>query len=294
MHDLLAKAAGKLARSVIFSRARLLFVQNQQNFNLPLGKWDKLTIGLYLVLSDYGEGKFPPKYLDEDAAYAAEKQYRRALGGCSQQAIAEAELRKPFWFGRSARKYLGDFIRVIANLERLGLKPPARVLELGCGAGWMSELLATTGLEVVGATLSEVDVADARKRIGSLDAKGLRSSLSFEVAPMESVAETLGRRGYFDAVIVYEALHHVHDWKRSLASARECLRPGGWLLICSEPNRIHLFSSYRVARLSNTHEVGFSHKDLVAGLREVGFVRVERLGTWLHLGIRPHWLAAQK
>ena len=68
--------------------------------------------------------------------------------------------------------------------------------------------------------------------------------------PMESVADFLQDKEVlpFDVVFVFEALHHAYDWHQSLKSAFECLKPGGWLIICNEPNLIHTFVSYRIAK----------------------------------------------
>ncbi len=52
---------------------------------------------------------------------------------------------------------------------------------------------------------------------------------------MEEVAEKVGPRNYYEVVYVFEALHHAFDWRQAIQSSFECLRPGGWLLICQEP-----------------------------------------------------------
>jgi len=213
-------------------------------------------------------------------------------------------MQKPFWNAQATATYLSEYARLRHHLHALGLEPPARLLELGCGTGWMAEFLAATGYDVLGTSLVPEDVEDARKRIPSLQAKGLKPSLRFEVAPMETVAEVVcpaapkpgdgGPRSQFDGVFVYEALHHAFDWRKSLISAGDCLRPGGWLLICGEPNLVHTFSSYRVAKLSNTHEIGFSRGELMRHLRASGYQQVRYLSTPFHFWSKHHWLCAQK
>jgi hypothetical protein len=111
-------------------------------------------------------------------------------------------------------------------------------------------------------------------------------------APMESVADHV-RHG-FDVAFVYAAFHHAFDWRRTLNSVSSTLRPGGWFLICNEPNVLHTAISYRVAKLSNTHEVGFSRSELVRELRRSGFADVRIFQNHFHLWIREHWLAARK
>lgn len=102
-----------------------------------------------------------------------------------------------------------------------------------------------------------------------LEAKGLSPAFKFVAAPMESVHKAVAT-GSFDAAFVYEALHHAFDWREAIRSAHACLRDGGWFLICNEPNVLHTCISYRVAKLSNTHEIGFRKSALVGELQKTG------------------------
>lgn len=282
-----------LAHSPILARGRRLYAENAANWSIPLSKIGKLEAGLFLILDDYAKGVFPPTFSDQAAAYAAEAAYRSATGMPAEKAT-EIQMRKPFWDAKSTAGYLGDYVRLANHLQSLGLNPPARLLELGCGTGWTAEFLATTGFDVTGTSLVQEDIDDARKRIDSLRAKGLKCSLRFEAAPMESVSEAVGPRSYYDGVFVFEALHHAFDWRQSLRSAQECLKPGGWLLICGEPNLVHTFSSYRIARLSNTHEIGFSRGELMHQLRDSGFADVRYLSPFMHFWTKHHWICGRK
>jgi SAM-dependent methyltransferase len=111
---------------------------------------------------------------------------------------------------------------------------------------------------------------------------------------MEEVDEAVRELPPFDAVFVFEALHHAFAWREAIDAAYRCLRPGGWLLLCDEPNWLHIFISYRVARLSNTHEVGFTRGQLTGQMREAGFREIVIARNRFHFLLRAHWLAAQK
>ena len=291
--SVLQKAAGALAVSPLLSRGRRLFAENSRDWNLPLSKLDKLCAGAWLILDDYSRGVFPPQFLDQQKAYQAEKDYRFSIPGMSAAEVARNNMAKPFWFGAGGRNYLSHFNQLAAGLERAGVKPPAKILELGCGGGWMAEFLATMGFDVCGTTISEDDIADADRRIKSLEAKGLSPALQFVAAPMESVHKAVAA-GSFDAAFVYEALHHAFDWREAVRSSFACVKSGGWLLICNEPNVLHTCVSYRVAKLSNTHEIGFSKSELEAELRKTGFRKIVSTGAKLHCWFRPGWLLAQK
>lgn len=290
---MMRRLAGWLANSRLLRRGKAVYAQNCRDWDMPLSKVDKLLSGAYLILNDYSTGAFPPTFQDQAAAYAAEVNFRSTLPGVDSQAVRDVEMRKPFWFGRSA-EYLAAFTDVMRALEQQGIAPPARLLELGCGTGWMAEFLATAGFDVTGTSIAPADIEDARTRVDSLRAKNLDASLRFEVAAMETVHEVLGTERRYDAVFVFEALHHAFDWRATIRSAYQCLGPGGVLLICNEPNVLHTLIAYRVARLSNTHEVGFRKGSLLRELRRTGFASAESLRSPFHFWVSPHWIAARK
>ena len=282
-----------MAKSPLLKRGKDLFAKNSQNWNMPLSKFEKLSAGSWLILEDYSKGIFPPKFLDQQKAYQAEKDCHLTLPGVAVADTMRSGMVKPFWFGKTGRNYLADFNRLTTFLQKTRLKPPAQLLELGCGSGWTAEFLATMGFSICGTTISEDSVADASLRIRSLEAKGLSPALRFLAVPMESVHTAVAQNS-FDAVYVYEALHHAFDWRESLRSSIRCLKDDGWLLICSEPNILHTCISYRVAKISNTHEIGFGKNELIKELKKTGFKNVKSVGPKLHFWFRHHWLLAQK
>lgn len=288
------KLAGLLAASPLFASARCLWHENRQNWNLPLSRLQKLSVGSYLVLQDYHDGLFPPRDRSRAEVYAGELDYHDVLPGMSPADVATGELRKPWWFGAPARKYLGDLRRLIGAFERRGIAPPQKILELGCGGGWMAETLAVMGFQVVATTINPRDIEAAQKRVAGLAAREIPARLEFRTTAMESAADVVGADAPFDAVFVYEALHHSYDWREALASAQQCLRAGGWLFVMNEPALVHTLVAYRVARLSRTHEIGFRPGQVVRHLRQTGFDRVDYVQNRCHLFLRPFSLAAQK
>lgn len=287
------RLAEVLARSPLLARGQRLFAANERDWNLPLTKLEKLQAGLYVILRDYRLGHFPPARAGRETSVAAETSYRHSLPGVDQSAVNEMFMRKPFWTG-VLRQHLGAYIEVAEALEQLNVRPPQRILELGCGPGWMAEMLALQGYDVVGTSLVDADIELAERRRAAIAAKGLAPTLAFRATPMEEVDVVVADGARFDAVVVYEALHHAFDWQRTIEASHRCLRDGGWLVLCSEPNRVHTFAAYRAARLSGTREIGFSRRELTAQMRRVGFRRVAVLKHRLHLGVRSHWLAAQR
>ncbi|WP_009632514.1 class I SAM-dependent methyltransferase [Synechocystis sp. PCC 7509] len=286
--------AKTLSSSVFLSRGRSLWELNQQNWELPLTKIEKLLVGMYVILEDYSQGKFPPRFDDQKLAHDAEIAYRFSLPGLTEFDVADSEIRKPFWFGSATGKYLTDFINLVFVLEKLQISPPQKLLELGCGTGWMSEFLALMKFEVMATSISPHDIRDAQTRIKSLEAKNLKPNLEFIVSSMETVAESVQNQGLFDTVLVFEALHHAYDWRKAINSSYSCLKSGGWLLVCNEPNFFHTAVSYRIAKLSNTHEIGFKRSELIHHLKQTGFQDIQIMKNKMDWLVKPHWIAAQK
>ncbi|MGH3028933.1 MAG: class I SAM-dependent methyltransferase, partial [Gaiellaceae bacterium] len=119
---------------------------------------------------------------------------------------AELWLRtKPFSAppGRELVECLRVFSHIVAQLD-LGVR--AQVLDVGCGPGWLSELLARCGYAVTGVDVSEDMVGIARERIAAIDApigQGVEPLAEFHAMPVLD----LPWRNRFDAAVLYDAMH---------------------------------------------------------------------------------------
>jgi SAM-dependent methyltransferase len=294
----LQRFAGWLSSSILFRRARSLWATNSEKWDLPLSKWEKLLIGCYITLKDYGTGLFPPKFVDQALVYQNEIDFHVSLPGYSGADVDRAEAAKPFWGASAAGRYLRDFCRIQSILEHHGVRPGNRLLELGCGSGWMAEFLALAGYRVVGTSISPYDIALANQRAAGLKCREIPGSVTYDVkfltSPMESIDTAPGCRNAFDAAYVYEALHHAFDWRTTLRATANTLKPGGCLLIAGEPNRLHTLISYRVAKLAKTHEIGFARRELIRELKASGFCSIEVLAPKINDWVTHHWILARK
>jgi SAM-dependent methyltransferase len=289
----LRRIAGALAGLPLFSRARRLAEKNRADWNLALSRADNLLICSYLILSDYAAGHFPPAHLDQATAYENEMQYGHALGGVSKEEFQAKEMRKPFWDANAADKYLNGFVRLLRLFESLGVAPGSRVLEMGCGSGWMAEFFALTGYDIVATTIAPADGPAVGSRATALRAKGVTSDLVFKLSPMESVDQVVELNS-FDAAYVHQALHHAYNWKAVLSAAFRTLKPGGWMIIADEPNVLHTFTSYRMGKLSGTREVGMSRRQIIRCLRDSGYREVRTISPRFDDRLHPLWIAARK
>jgi 2-polyprenyl-3-methyl-5-hydroxy-6-metoxy-1,4-benzoquinol methylase len=291
---ILRKIANALAFSPLFAHARAVWECNRVDWNLPLSKFEKISVGTHLILRDYADGVFPPAFPDRRSAYDAEINMKFSLPGYDSKDVTDDSMRKPFQYGPLLKRAMSNFMGLVECLQRLGIRPPQKILELGCGYGWMSEALALMRFEVVGTSISPHEIRDAQTRLPALQAMGLGVELEYRASPMEKVERAVADRIPFDAVFVCTALHHAFDWREALQAGHRCLKPGGWLIIANEPNVLHTLISYRVAKLAHTHEIGLSHAALTAHLRRIGFRGVRCMRNRPGFFVRHHWLAARK
>ncbi|MBN1131322.1 MAG: class I SAM-dependent methyltransferase [Chitinispirillaceae bacterium] len=109
--------------------------------------------------------------------------------------------------------------------------PPARVLECGCGTGWLSYFLARKGYEVVGQDCS----ADA---IRLAEENPVFIKTAETVRFICSDFESLNYENEFDAVLFYASLHHSEDEKKAIECAYRALKKNG-VFLAFEPSIGH-------------------------------------------------------
>ncbi len=98
----------------------------------------------------------------------------------------------------------------------------ARVLDLGCAGGFLSEALARRGARVTGLDPAERAIAAARSHAA---AEGL--AIRYEVGSGEDMPFA---DAAFDAVVCVDVLEHVADLDAVLGEVHRVLRPGGRFL----------------------------------------------------------------
>ncbi len=96
----------------------------------------------------------------------------------------------------------------------------ARVVDLGCGNGYVTHRLADAGYDVVGIDTSEDGIVAARKAY---------PDVRFEVASVYDDALAAG--GPADAVVALEVGEHLFYPKKLFEKARALLRDGGVLIV---------------------------------------------------------------
>ncbi len=168
-----------------------------------------------------------------------------------------------------------------ALLSLAGEVAGKRVLDVGCAAGHLAELLLERGAHVTGIDRSPVMARLARERCGHSADGPARFHQADLADPLDFLPD-----GSFDLVTASLVLHYLEDWGPPLGELRRVLRPGGALVISvHHPGEDwHWFdrSDYFVTELltdewtigDRAHRVRFYRRPLswsFAALRESGF-----------------------
>jgi 2-polyprenyl-6-hydroxyphenyl methylase/3-demethylubiquinone-9 3-methyltransferase len=159
----------------------------------------------------------------------------------------------------------------------ISLLPPAplRILDLGCGNGWLTHWLREQSYEVVGVDPSASGVALARQTY---------PQITFHAVPATPDLLRKIQDDPFDLVISTEVVEHCYAPRNWAAACYNSLRPGG-ALICSTPYHGYLknltlaltgkLDAHFTALWDGGHIKFWSRTTLSQLLGEVGFVDLQ-------------------
>ena len=142
---------------------------------------------------------------------------------------------KPFEASAGNITYYQELYQVLNLLEAMDVPQRGRILEVGSGSGWVTEMLLGLGFEVDAIEPSEDMIQIAQERIASRAhhptvnlSRARFYPLNLEECPLpDDIA---------DAILFHESLHHVIDEEKGLAQCFRVLAPGGVLGVSGDSN----------------------------------------------------------
>lgn len=183
-------------------------------------------------------------------------------------------------------------VRLAYIAERTRLQG-ARVLDVGCGGGILSESLARAG-----AAVTAIDLAPAVLEVARLHLLESGLQVDYRETSVEALAAAGGDP--FDAVTCLEMLEHVPDPASTISACADLLRPGGRLFLSTLNRTPQAFAAAivgaeHVLRLlpRGTHHYAqfIRPSELAADLRAAGLMLEDLRGIGYNPLTRNAWLS---
>jgi 2-polyprenyl-3-methyl-5-hydroxy-6-metoxy-1,4-benzoquinol methylase len=162
--------------------------------------------------------------------------------------------RHPWWKARAEL--------TLAMLNRLGIRAPARVLDVGCGWGITLEALEKHGYQAAGVDIS-------RRMLEQLD----RPDRVLYVADLSRNLPV--DAGGFDAVLALDVIEHIDDDFDAVSKLGQLARPGG-VVIVSVPALPEFFTEFDEIQ---GHRRRYLPETLQATFQDSG-LKIDRIFWW--------------
>jgi len=132
---------------------------------------------------------------------------------------------KSFWRDpHFVKLYLLETVNILLEMLRRHAGGGQRVLDVGCGAGYISLEFARAGHHVFGIDISDKCIEVAKRYRDSITRPEGFGSLEYGVMALEQVTRP------FDCLLFSGMLHHLQDPGKAICKGLDLLPPGGFVL----------------------------------------------------------------
>jgi uncharacterized protein YbaR (Trm112 family)/2-polyprenyl-3-methyl-5-hydroxy-6-metoxy-1,4-benzoquinol methylase len=165
--------------------------------------------------------------------------------------------------------------RFVTTVSRLGSGVNATVFDLGCGYAWTTEWLVRLGYQAIGVDICRDYILAGLPRLGEHVPHLVVADIENLPVASESV----------DAVLSFDAFHHIPDRRRAMQQLARIMRPGARMVLV-EPGIGHETHPHSVAAMQQHGilERGFDRAGLASYLEGTSLGRITHHRTDVH----PH------
>jgi 2-polyprenyl-3-methyl-5-hydroxy-6-metoxy-1,4-benzoquinol methylase len=127
-----------------------------------------------------------------------------------------------------------------------------KILDVPCGSGYGTKLLATKGSEVIG-------IDNSSEAIGHAEEFFQTKNNHFSVGDMEKLSKTIVDNAGFDVIVSFEGIEHIKNPEPFLTETKKLLKKGGCFIV-STPRKPH-GSPYHLREYSLEEFISILEKD---------------------------------
>ena len=210
---------------------------------------------------------------------------------CGREPYERYSMNKPFNMmneGADPRASIAESVGYLRNftnaLALLQLRGGSRILDVGCGGGWVSHLLSKMGYRTFGIDISDNFIRLARKRLAADPWSGLtaeEAEARFAVHDIEAAPLPAQFNNSFDAIWLESCLHHLVDPISALTHLATALNDEGVILLIEGENRLGPIKEQYLAVMREfaTLERPYARSELERALVMAGLPCYEFVGT---------------
>ena len=287
----------KLRDLLCLSRYKRFFGSSPRALTTPEPTPNPLVTGTSQVLTAALAAHLQPQAVNVSESLEVAPPYRRFLSDTSvpyQPTISAAEsyvsnLRggeltwlhcKPFDPTPGNSQYFRLMFDLLNMLQAMQVRPQGRILEVGSGPGWVTEILLMLGFSVDALEPSRDLIDIARERCTALATHHRHCAISRLTFHQTTLEEVEFEDESFDAILFFDVLHHVVHENEALEKCYRFMKPdarlgiveGAWHPNFKELEKNCIDEMEKFGTLENP----FSTEYLDLLLKKHGFIDVQR------------------